>query len=656
MTFKWYLTNRPPVTDARTDHRLLHLEALEQNLTADWFSVLIKLEQTSIDAFLDSLPAEIADSVHIPELYDSDDRAEVPTIQHVSGFARGAALRALNEVDNTFGVSALRLGGQVLGGLNLDATFDEMPLAHVPEDSIVTAVIDDAIALGHNLFASGICKTRIASALVMSAPTLSGGKFSRGQVFHKAKLDRFLKECTVAGLLDEDRFYRLTGQIDHSAPGASLLAHRRTHGTHVAGLAAGFPRETAPDNRPILCVTLPAEVTRDVSGRNLLPDLAYALIFVSRQSRRIRAGDRPAPVVCNFSYGSYGGPHDGTGDIDQLFERFVNSVPKQKRRVTLPAGNAYERDIHAKLSFDGCSRQTCSVGLNVPVSDLSASHVQFWLPVSSSSTPDGQPAFSVILPSGYRSPEFNAEPGASMVLQNAEGQVVAQLSYSYERRPTQRGVVSLTVYPTATFNSSDPVAPAGHWRVEMALSTEAEIHAWIDRDEDLPGYRPRGRQMHFDANDTDQVSSDSTLSGFACGVSPVVVGAVDSRMDAMSAYSAAGPITPTVNSPDIPRPGPDTASVSDTSPVLAGIYSAGSRCGSMVRMSGTSVAAPQIAQFMVNGLAAGQQADRPWVQSQARQRNPNIDRTAYPLGRAGEGPIKVATGIRSSKILSDTST
>jgi hypothetical protein len=57
---------------------------------------------------------------------------------------------------------------------------------------------------------------------------------------------------------------------------------------------------------------------------------------------------------------------------------------------------------------------------------------------------------------------------------------------------------------------------------------------------------------------------------------------------------------------------------SDESPARYGIIAAGTRSGSVFRMTGTSVAAPQITRIIAERLAKGDQGDREAVQDLAR--------------------------------------
>lgn len=54
-----------------------------------------------------------------------------------------------------------------------------------------------------------------------------------------------------------------------------------------------------------------------------------------------------------------------------------------------------------------------------------------------------------------------------------------------------------------------------------------------------------------------------------------------------------------------PLIGPDLAAVSDASPSLPGILATGTYSGSMVRLNGTSVAAPQAVRALADEIAAG---------------------------------------------------
>jgi subtilisin family serine protease len=162
------------------------------------------------------------------------------------------------------------------------------------------------------------------------------------------------------------------------------------------------------------------------------------------------------------------------------------------------------------------------------------------------------------------------------------------------------------------------------------------MHAWIERDETLPGFSEFGRQSYFDdplyarfyepgvdANALDSrliggrlgydplngaalVQRAGTLNGFAGGKGPIVIGgfvkAPLPQNSPMALYSSTG----------LKRDGvdtfPDASARSDDSGVRQGVLSAGSASGSFVPMNGTSVSAPQVARLVANELASGNAA------------------------------------------------
>jgi hypothetical protein len=158
---------------------------------------------------------------------------------------------------------------------------------------------------------------------------------------------------------------------------------------------------------------------------------------------------------------------------------------------------------------------------------------------------------------------------------------------------------------------------------------ELEIEGWIWRD-GLGSGRPRGRQSYFDDStysrfevdgqlfelggrarlfdrvpNPSYVSRGRTLSGIATGKHTYVVGAYR-RLPAPDTgtpafYSSMGP----VSGGSRLRNAPDLLAPSEDSLALHGVAVAGTRSGSVVTMNGTSVAAPQVARWLADRVAAG---------------------------------------------------
>ena len=85
-----------------------------------------------------------------------------------------------------------------------------------------------------------------------------------------------------------------------------------------------------------------------------------------------------------------------------------------------------------------------------------------------------------------------------------------------------------------------------------------------------------------------------TLTGIATGTGALVAAGYRHSDRKHVRYSSAGPTRG-------PRVGPDCGAVTDQSRSLPGLLAAGTRGASVVRLVGTSVAAPQLARWAANG-------------------------------------------------------
>jgi len=205
-----------------------------------------------------------------------------------------------------------------------------------PRDLVVVGIIDDAICFASDRFRIGD-KARVEYFWIQDgirpapgAPVYSGSPpVSYGLEIAKQDqppykgIDTMLAECTHAGAVDEDEVYRRTGLIDFRHAGQQAAAKRMAHGTHVMDLAAGEDPDGKCENRPLVCVQLPAKVTADTSGSDLHTYALDALEYIFLRAQEIgdKYGIRDVPVVVNFSYGMVGGPHDGTSGVGGWSER-----------------------------------------------------------------------------------------------------------------------------------------------------------------------------------------------------------------------------------------------------------------------------------------------------------------------------------------------
>jgi hypothetical protein len=190
----------------------------------------------------------------------------------------------------------------------------------------------------------------------------------------------------------------------------------------------------------------------------------------------------------------------------------------------------------------------------------------------------------------------------------------------------------LTVARTAfdpSLAADQPVAPSGLWQVEITQIPDPKgpaqaipLDAWIKRADTPGGRRAKGRQSYFDAADYQRfrnqaptptrllefdplspgdVTRRGTLSGIATGKTTVVVGGFRRGADwnperHPAPYSAEGPHSNPVRvmkSPTCLFPGDDSIA-------CRGVLAAGTRSGSIVAMTGTSVAAPQASRWIAD--------------------------------------------------------
>ncbi|MDU8928211.1 S8 family serine peptidase [Alisedimentitalea sp. MJ-SS2] len=666
MMLSWRNTPDVNVLDPVTDFRLSMPDShFPSDPVETWWSVLIEIENTSIDKFEAAL-SEHASDLLIPVAYDATDRAKVRLLQPVTIFARKALIDVLNQIENPYGVVSLRLGAVTPERfLDHDATSSSMKRVTVSDDAVVMAVIDDGIAIAHDLLRKDRTETRVEHATIFEAdPRKIDSHCSIGRALNREDINGILRDCTHNGLLNEESFYAQSGQVDLKAQVVSTVAQRVSHGTHVAAIAASQPMQHADDKRPVICAVLPSRVVEDTTGLDLLPILYLAFHILSKQAGRFHIHNKgPAPVVFNFSFGNTGGPHDGTGLFAGMFDHFFgvdSDMAKrgQKAWITLPVGNSNLGRMHAEAS-DGTADM--ALDLMVQPDDHTPSNIQVWLPTSAE---DNQPDFATVhvtVPGSGQRGAIQTQPGQSVSLTNDAGEEIARLAYQYIGGRTKRGLVTLTLSPTADLDRDPVLAPAGLWQLEIVRNDGAPdgvIHAWVRRDETLPGSRSGGRQAYFDDLGyvrfdrfgaplaTDPPASDcpvrraGTLSGFACGPEPIVVAGYSEREAELSGYSSAGPLNPRGEAPGLDREGPDLAAKSDDSYLLRGVFSAGSRSGSWVRLSGTSVASPRVARAAADGIHDGSGDGRGWSHAAAKRHPFDLDPDTE-RSRAGAGGITI---------------
>ena len=529
---------------------------------------------------------------------------------------------------------------------------------------VVVGIIDDGIAFAHERFRNGAA-TRVEHWWLQDGPyQTSGSPVPYGRELQKAKIDSLLTACTHAGVVDEDELYRHAGLIDLRREGHKSAAWRRAHGTHVMDLACGFDPSAGRDDRPIVCVQLPARITADTSGANLTPYSIEAIDYILDRADKIAAarGTGRLPVVINFSYGKLAGPHDGTSELEAFIDQRVaeREALGSSLDVVLPAGNSHLVRFHAPVSFRSTT-QAVPLHWRVLPDDRTPSVMEIWLPWRAGGLGPSRMSITVTPPGGPESPPIDETPGTIVVLQS-NGKPLCEVEYAHSPAPTDRGMFLVSLQPTAELDPATALAPAGVWTVTLknaSLGTGDVVDARIQRDETLYGHPRRGRQSYFDeacysrydnagrAREDDDptclVRRMGTLNSIATGRKSIVAGGFQRRERKPAPYSAAGPITPQLGAPPPHRDGPDAMTVSDDSLVHYGVLAAGSRSGSVVAMNGTSAAAPQLARWIADERANGRSGDRAAVAARATADESGLppQPPKPPAERGGAGRINL---------------
>jgi hypothetical protein len=663
--------------------------------------------------------AEWNQHVRVPEFYRmaADSLAQA---RHLTAWVQEPFFRWLDEDDALKkAVARVSLHAAVEDAV-MAPTLRHAPAKRVHDNRaappVIIGVIDYGLAFAHRRFRNADKETRIEYLWSQDGTAIDGGSVDYGRELTKLDIDKLIHECA-----DEDEVYRKASSEGLKTLAASV-ARRAAHGTHVMDAACGYEiSERDSLHRPIIGVQLPALATADTSGNSLDAFALDGIRYILDRANRIAQNAEVAavPVVINFSYGDVAGSHDGSSNLEEAIDELVEAYPSLD--VVVPAGNSHLARLHARMVFQ-CperpvraghsaksekqkSRRTAFLHWHVLPDDRTASFLELWLPRR---PPSDQARVKLyITPPGH---EESAEPiedaGWEQVLQwtpYGSEEVLCEARYAFVDEPTGRGMFLVSLPPTQRIDGTFPCTPSGRWILRLedhGLDENDAVEAWIQRDDTPFGFPRRGRQSYFedawievdndeddnkgDAKDNDEkaeveheryeryddagraIETDDpgsilrragSMNAIATGRHTIVVGGYLRTEDRPAPYSAGGPIGRTH------RRGPDVMAASDDSVVRPGIMAAGTRSGSVVRMNGTSVAAPQWTRWIADqranavlsagtasqhALVAGSSAgangrpggrDLVALLAENLQSAANLE-TVFPTIRTGSGPVE----------------
>ena len=517
--------------------------------------------------------------------------------------------------------------------------------------TVVMGIIDDGIAVAHERF-------RVQGGEARVRFLWDQRERGQNEPVRSLPYGREILGSDIEAIKDgdEDSFYRknLTELSDPNNADSRLL-RSATHGTHVLDLAAGQSRNSQSDepdqkagmgSRPIIAVQLPPVTVADTSGISFSEQYVMSgLLYILSRAKRFQIKTegtqetKPAPVVINFSFGTIAGPHDGTHQLERLFDEAVyfQESKDQILRMVVPAGNSHQSRCHAEFAVG--HQESTELRWRLQPDDQTPNWLHVWLPPGSLSDKDCPFEITITSPSGESigqhalptSKSIKIFEGTDANTSTAIGLVTYTLALGAGDK--KRGHLCIALSPTSSLEakSNCSLAPHGVWRISLSLRSELPatgqpIEAWIERDDSVMGHRASGRQSYFDHDDYERfdvqgrpiteydgssiVKREGLINAIATGRNTITVGAARGDNNRPSSYSAGGPLhhtnmgTPTIDRADRRR-GVDLLAIADDSAIHGGIIAAGTYSGSSAVLNGTSVAAPQVARMVADDLALG---------------------------------------------------
>jgi len=521
----------------------------------------------------------------------------------------------------------------------------------------VAAVIDDGIAFLNARFRADPGRSRIRAVWLQAAHALVAGDVVCGQVLTGPEIDAHL----VTGA-PEAEVYAQVNRALYPFTNAPLTNRRVAHGTHVLDLAAGaMPFGSNPMRRvPILAVQLPPQAVRETAGRRMETYLVQGLRWLLAEVLRQAQGTDVPPLVVNISLGSLAGPGDRHAFLADWLRHEVARHDRicggAKLRLVIAYGNARLSRLVARDEL----RLSHPVELiwRAQPDDHTSSHLE--LRTDAAMTPGVRVRLTP--PQGSGLPELEVPWPASGNGWQLAGPVAA-LTAGADVSP---GTALLHIALGPTVDLPGLLAcPPGAWRVEVR-TTEAEpvrLTARVQRDDTPQRYRSLGRQSwldHPNGWDWDEdlrgylaprpvadapgcpVTREGSCAAYAGADDPAILFVAAARPVTgepghlrPSSYSSEG--VRTLVRPGESR-GPTLAAPGDDGVMLAGRRGAGVLSGSVVRLSGTSVAAPEVARVLLGHFLATP-ADE---QSDADDRMALTGRANWgqPDPRMGQGALR----------------
>lgn len=428
-----------------------------------------------------------------------------------------------------------------------------------------------------------------------------------GHELSGADIDAAMATYTRHGQLDEDALYAHLQLWDLTRP--------VNHGTHVMSLACGkgnllHSMDDEASRCELVAVQLDWSNVLDTSGGAMNVSVLDGLMYILARCAP------SAQLVVNISWGTLAGPHDGTSVLEAAMDQLI-ALLGGRLQIAVPAGNAYQSRTHANAMLPAGG----SVALHwrVQPDDRTESYLEIWLPA------DAQNVRISVTPPGHTQALPTMAMGHGGMWVDAQGAPLCGLIYPTTTALGSHGTCALlALAPTFSRKKSVVTGPFGTWKVVLSNAGTAStlFDAYIERDDVAIGQNTGARQSYLEdvfydtsgnlggfvdhASNPTPVRRSGTFNSLSTGQKTVSVGGLRAQSSAGGHFALYSPRKPDPDAGRPQRPGvkkvPETLKPCDDNPALWGVLGAGSRSGSVVRLAGTSSAAPLEARDMVNGL------------------------------------------------------
>lgn len=494
---------------------------------------------------------------------------------------------------------------------------------------VVLGVLEDGCPFGHSSLLAGPLSTRVAALWDQSVRWQLTGRepdcLGYGVHLSTTDLDALLARHADGDAVDEESLYRDPDSLQ------ARLVDEGSHASAVITLMAGdgsrLPSQPpvttasgdAASSAPVVAVQFPIEQIDVAGARWLVVRALDGLRYLCQSASELAPkGAKPPPLAINLSYGSVVGAHDGTALMETAMDELVESYGELA--MVLAAGNAYgaKRDPngglerlpsgnHAVGLLDGAGSHA-TFRLYVPPDKPIETYLELWFEDRRGETVNDEQfldsndvQIEVQPPVGepLRALQF---PSIAFDAKTSEDTTAGLLCFRRVAQSRLRSMALLVVAATQV-STSRVEAASGLWTVTVTnrSSRNLRVQGWVERDIVPRTSRSTQAARLLDAPDADPhwaiLTNTNTFNNIGTGRHVFRVGALmdpgeanDLRPSPYSSGSRPG------------QPGPELSSIADETVSSPGIRVSGNTSACVLRMNGTSVAAPQATRWLANQL------------------------------------------------------